>query len=355
MRIAEVEIISMLIPSLARVSNIVAATPGFDFIPAPIRLTRAMSSSVDTSAAPISSVSDAATAIDASKSLRGTVKEMSVTPWSDVFCTIMSTLTSRSASARNRRAAMPGRSGTPETVTLASDVSCVIAETMACSMDGSSSTTHVPGSHVKLERMCKATFHRRANSTDRIAGLGQPVAVISNSSSKETWRMRCALGTSRGSAVNTPDTSVYSSHASASNAWAMATAVTSEPLRPRNVTSRALDTPCAPPTTGTRPASSASRKRSGRTSRMRAFVCAVSVISPAWLPVNESACTPASCRAMHSRAMALRSPAVISMSISRPGRSFETRLAKCSSSSVSLPIALTTTTTSSPWRRVRAT
>ena len=43
----------------------------------------------------------------------GTVKEMSVTPWSDVFCTIMSTLTSASARSRNSRAAMPGWSGTP--------------------------------------------------------------------------------------------------------------------------------------------------------------------------------------------------------------------------------------------------
>ena len=48
MRIAEVEIISMLMPSSASVSNIVAATPGFDFMPAPTMLTRAMSRSVDT-------------------------------------------------------------------------------------------------------------------------------------------------------------------------------------------------------------------------------------------------------------------------------------------------------------------
>ena len=48
MRMAEVEIISMLIPLSASVSNIVAATPGFDFMPAPTRLTRAMSASVPT-------------------------------------------------------------------------------------------------------------------------------------------------------------------------------------------------------------------------------------------------------------------------------------------------------------------
>ncbi len=45
-RIAEVEIISMLMPAAARVSNTVAATPGFDFMPAPTTLTRAMSPSL---------------------------------------------------------------------------------------------------------------------------------------------------------------------------------------------------------------------------------------------------------------------------------------------------------------------
>src|SRR3954453_18260552 len=62
-----------------------------------------------------------------------------------------------------------------------------------------------------------------------------------------------------------------------------------------------------------------------------------------------------SCSAMHSSAVALRSPAVMSMSISRPGRMVATSDARRISSSVSLPIALTTTTTSLPCRRVRAT
>src|SRR5207253_2280074 len=57
----------------------------------------------------------------------------------------------------------------------------------------------------------------------------------------------------------------------------------------------------------------------------------------------------------HSSAVALRSPAVINMSISRPGRTVATSDARRMSSSVSLPMALTTTTTSLPWRRVRAT
>ena len=133
---------------------------------------------------------------------------MSVTPWSETFCTIMSTLTSRSASSRNSRAAMPGWSGTPLTVTLASEVSCTTADTMACSMDGSSSCTQVPGSQVNAERTCSRTPHVRANSTERMAGFGQPLAVISSISSKLMDEIRWASGTIRGSAVNTPDTSV---------------------------------------------------------------------------------------------------------------------------------------------------
>ena len=103
---------------------------------------------------------------------------------------------------------MPGWSGTPVTVTLASDVSCTTAETMACSMDGSSSCTQVPGSQVNADRTCRRTPHVRANSTDRMAGFGQPHAVISSISSKLTVAMRWASGTSRGSAENTPGTSV---------------------------------------------------------------------------------------------------------------------------------------------------
>ncbi len=58
-------------------------------------------------------------------SSRGMVNEMSV--WSSVetFCSIMSTLTFSSASARKSLAAMPGRSGTRKIVTFASEMSCV--------------------------------------------------------------------------------------------------------------------------------------------------------------------------------------------------------------------------------------
>ena len=109
---------------------------------------------------------------------------MSVMPWSDTFCTIMSTFTSMSARRRNSRAAMPGWSGTPVIVIFASESSATTPVMIACSMVGSSSVIHVPGSQVKLERTCNVTWWVRANSTARIAGFGQPHADISSISSK---------------------------------------------------------------------------------------------------------------------------------------------------------------------------
>ena len=105
-------------------------------------------------------------------------------PWADVFCTIMSTLIDWSARARKSRAATPGRSGTPLTVTLASEVSWVTAVTTASSMSASSSTTQVPGSQVKLLRTCSGTLWLRANSTARSISTRPPVAAISSISSK---------------------------------------------------------------------------------------------------------------------------------------------------------------------------
>ena len=148
---------------------------------------------------------------------------------------------------------------------------------------------------------------------------------------------------------------MYSSQASAPRALASATAVVSEPPRPRNVTSWSTETPWAPPTTGTLPG------LQGCAQAVRAHlddlglgVLAVWSRYPAWLPVKLSAGTPRSWRAMHNSAIALRSPAVTSMSISRPGRVRDTLLAMSIRSSVSWPMADTTTTGWSPRRCTRA-
>ena len=129
----------------------------------------------------------------------------------------------------------------------------------------------------------------------------------------------------------------------------------SEPPRPSVVTSRSRDMPWNPATTGTPPASRVARSRSPRTSRILARVWTVSVIIPAWLPVKDTASTPRSARAMHSRDMVMRSPELSSMSISRSGCTELTSPASRTRSSVVLPMALTTTTTSFPARLVRAT
>ena len=148
-------------------------------MPTPISDTRATSSSLTTPVAPSSGTSASHTSVLAARSDSGMVNEMSVVPCSEMFCTIMSTLMFRSARPRKSRAARPGLSGTPVTVTLASDRSWVTAVTTACSMDGSSSSTHVPGSQVKLERTWSGTLWLRANSTDRRASTRPPVAAIS--------------------------------------------------------------------------------------------------------------------------------------------------------------------------------
>ena len=94
--------------------------------------------------------------------------------------------------------------------------------------------------------------------------------------------------------MNTPETSVYSSQASALRVWARATAVVSEPPRPKNVTSFSVLTPCEPATTGTRFSSSAAWTLPGVISTILALPWLVSVMNPAWLPVKESAGTPRS-------------------------------------------------------------
>ena len=118
--------------------------------------------------------------------------------------------------------------------------------------------------------------------------------------------------------------------------------------------SRSVETPWNPATTGTLPAARASRRRSRLTSRILARVWSLSVMMPAWLPVKEWPRRRGPARAMTSSDMEIRSPALTSMSYSRGGWVALTESARRISSSVVLPMALTTATTSEPWRRVRA-
>ena len=87
-----------------------------------------------------------------------------------------------------------------------------------------------------------------ANSTERICSTLEPAPAISSISSNVTLRRRRASGTSRGSVVYTPSTSVKIWHSSAFSAAASATAEVSEPPRPSVVMLPAASTPWKPAT-----------------------------------------------------------------------------------------------------------
>ncbi len=113
-------------------------------------------------------------------------------------------------------------------------------------------------------------------------------------------------------------------------------------------------TPWNPATIAIAPSSSALSIRPGVTSMILALPWVLSVITPAWLPVNDRASWPRFPTAMASSAIEIRSPAVSSMSSSRGAGRGETSLARSISSSVVSPIAETTTTTSLPDRLASA-
>ena len=109
-------------------------------------------------------------------------------------------------------------------------------------------------------------------------------------------------------------------------------------------------TPWKPATIAIAPSPSAASMRPGVTSMILALPWRPSVMTPAWLPVNDRASWPRLPTAIASSAIEIRSPAVSSMSSSRGGGIGETCSARSISSSVVSPIAETTTTTSWPAR-----
>src|SRR4029079_17780014 len=209
MRIGDVEIISMLMPLSPRVVNTLAATPGWVFIPAPTIDTFPIVSSVAT-VMPSSAAIGSSAVRAVWTSSRGIVNDMSArrpsvsgSPW-----TIMSMFTFAPASAVLTPPATPGVSGTPMSVTRASPSEWVTAVINGCSMVCSSDWTTVPGASSKLDRQWMRTPWLRAYSTDRNCRTPAPDAAISSISSNETLDSLRALGTMRGSAENTPGTSV---------------------------------------------------------------------------------------------------------------------------------------------------
>ena len=141
---------SMFTPSLASTPKTFAATPGWERMPAPTIETLPISSCV-LSSLNASPWSGSSAARATRRSSRGTVKEISAKPPAEAgsFWTIMSTFTFAPASASKMRAAAPGASGTPSSVTRASAVEWVTAVISGCSIVSPSATTKVPGSFVE--------------------------------------------------------------------------------------------------------------------------------------------------------------------------------------------------------------
>ena len=106
---------------------------------------------------------------------------------------------------------MPGRSGTPITVILASSREKAMPEMIACSIfsssskvisvpEAASSWTGIIGS-VKLDSTRNRTLYLPANSTERSCSTLEPRLAISSISSKVMVCSRRASGTMRGSVV----------------------------------------------------------------------------------------------------------------------------------------------------------
>src|SRR5699024_8551587 len=147
-RISEVEIISMLIPASRSAPNSFAETPGWERIPAPTKESFPTFSLYTRSAKPSSSWMSASAVRAAAAWSSGRVRDTSVSPVStaETFCTIMSMLHPWAATTSKMRAAVPGRSGTPLTVTLPCERSWATPEMIGASMlPSSSSVTVVPG------------------------------------------------------------------------------------------------------------------------------------------------------------------------------------------------------------------
>src|SRR5512143_618926 len=181
--ISDVLIIMILIPSLARAENILAATPECERMPTPMIDTLAISSLRLTPLAPISATTFFITSMTFLESVFGTVKDMSVSPPSPIFWMIMSTMILLSAISLNILPATPGLSGTPVTVTFTWFLSYATPDTTTFSMSESSLVTRVPGLSLKLESTLTGTLYFFANSTERVWSTLAPRLASSSISS----------------------------------------------------------------------------------------------------------------------------------------------------------------------------
>ena len=181
--ISEVEIIWILMPPALMVSKSFAATPEWDRMPIPTTLSFAMPSCAIRSTAPISFATGRNASSAFGSSSFASVKEMSVVPLTETFCTIISMTMFAPASAVKIRAAVPGLSGTWTMVTFAWLRSTLTPRMTTFSIPAFSSFTMVPGFWLKLLRTSKTTPNFFANSTERDCITFEPLLAISSISS----------------------------------------------------------------------------------------------------------------------------------------------------------------------------
>ncbi len=136
----------MLTPASASAAKNVAETPGWLRMPAPTSDTLPIWSSYCSRAKPMVDWAALRVFMAIEPSVLGRVNDTSVRPVcaADTFWTIMSMLTPARATSWKMAAALPGTSGTPTTVILASLRSCATPAMMACSMVGSSGSNMLP-------------------------------------------------------------------------------------------------------------------------------------------------------------------------------------------------------------------
>ncbi len=109
----------MFTPASPRQAKSRDATPACDRIPIPTTLSFATPVVAAMADAPISGTSEASIFSASARSSLCKVKDTSVVPLLEAFCTIMSTLTFAAEMAEKIFPAQPGRSGTPRIVTFA--------------------------------------------------------------------------------------------------------------------------------------------------------------------------------------------------------------------------------------------
>ncbi len=211
------------------------ATPGWWRMPSPIRLRidssrRSATASIRPAARSAAKArSSRSAAVSALSCATQTEMAHSLEPW-----VMRTTLISRAASAAKTRAAIPGTPRMPGPETSSSAAPRISERPRAGRPDAAAPAwTRVPGrSGARLLRTRSGIPCARTGAMVRGCRTLAPKCASSMASSKLSSARQAAVGTTRGSAVKTPSTSVQISSSRASSAAAARAAERSEPPRP---------------------------------------------------------------------------------------------------------------------------